>query len=131
MSILRRIRFAFGRVKASKLNNSGSFSEALLVLDKMDGPPDEMAKLALYRADILFRKKDYSQCLVQYRLFLDKHLSYIDPKTDQDYLRLYAQFFVQQLMRKLGKESEILVSRLEVEKASVRASSLARAEFNF
>lgn len=131
MSIFRRVGFTINRIKASKLNNSGKYEEALAVLDKLSGPPDEMSKLALYRADILFRKKDYGESLDQYNLFLESYLANIEPDQDQNYLRLYALFYIQQLRKRLGKEPESIVDRQEVKQASARATALTRAEFNF
>jgi hypothetical protein len=127
--IFNSTQFSWKLHKVGKLYNEGECKRALELLDGLKGSKEEMAKLLLFKADILHRDGELLKSVAQYEKFLFEGLSEIKGQNDKNYLRLYAQYYLASVKTKSGQIDVVPVLRAEVVAAFQEATLLVRADF--
>lgn len=133
MNILRKILVGLRSAKqfrtAAKLAYERKDQEALDILRNFEGPPEYVAKAELMSADILFRMRKLRDSVQYYRSFLESHTPNIENQYSRDYLTVYAVYFQENALRKLGEPVTNSITMDRLRALAAKAPFLDRNEF--
>lgn len=115
--------------RATRLYNAKQYDEALKIISNLDATPEYNARVVLFEADILHRMGDILNSKEKYESFLREGVQSISKEADRQYLTAYAQYYLENVKRKLDPKFLITTKRDYVVKLRSHASYLIRGEF--